>query len=162
MYKCKKSQIVVADLFIAMFIATMLIIIIIFTWNNYAILLDENIEYNEMQIIAFQTADLLVKSKGEPVNWEYSPNNVDAIGLASSDRVISEEKVGEFVNLPYNVTSKLLGVDLYDFRFELNHINGTMMEEYGKTPEGNKSIVSVQRIVSYKNEKAVVEFVLWK
>ena len=71
----KKSQMATTDLFIALFAATILIIIIIFAWNNYALILNEDVNYKEMQIKAFQTADLLIKSKGVPVNWEENPTN---------------------------------------------------------------------------------------
>lgn len=152
----------VTDLFIALFIATILIIVIIFVWNRYALILDENADYEGMQIIAFQTADLLVKSGGEPGDWELDPDSVDTIGLASSDRSLSEEKVDAFVNLLLNVSSKSLGVELYDFYFQLKHINGTRLKEYGESSTPNRSVINVQRLVLYKDEKAVVEFALWK
>lgn len=160
MFRYKKAQIVITDLFIALFIATILIILIIFAWNRYTIILNEDADYKEMQIIAFQTADLLVKSNGEPINWEETPTSVDVIGLAGSDRNLSIEKVNAFVNLSYNITSKSLGVEYYDFYFQLKHINGTKLAEHGKTP--SNVVVNVQRLVSYKNEKAIVEFAVWK
>ena len=59
----KRSQIALTDFLIALFTSTVLIMIIIFSWNMYTTILGEDVEYKEMQIIAFQTADLLVKSK---------------------------------------------------------------------------------------------------
>lgn len=156
----RKSQITLTDLFVAIFMATVLIIIIVFAWNRYTTILNDEANYKELQIIAFQTADLLVKSGGQTKGWERSPESVQVIGLASSDRNLSTEKVNAFVNLDYNITSKALGVELYNFHFQLNHINGTKLAEHGKTP--SESVVNVQRIVSYKNEKAVLEFGLWK
>ena len=160
MFKFKKSQIAVTDLFIALFVATILIIIVIFTWNRYSIILNEESDYRELQIIAFQTADLLVKSEGDPQNWENNPLNVDVIGLATDDRNLSAEKVNSFINLSYNFTLKSLGLELYDFYFQLKDINGTKLAEYGKTPKN--FVVNVQRLVLYENEKAIVEFALWK
>ncbi len=163
MFKTKRSQIAIIDLLIALFMATILIVVIVFAWNRYTMILEEDTGYKEMQIIAFQTADLLVKSKGEPENWEENPDNVYTIGLASSDRNLSEDKVYAFVNnISYANASKSLGVTFYDFYFKLKHINGTKMAEYGKTLALNKSTVNVQRLVSYKNEKAIAEFALWK
>ena len=160
MFRYKKSQIAIVDLFIALFIATILIIFIISAWNRYAMILNEDSDYKEMQIIAFQVADLLVKSKGEPSNWEDSATNVDVIGLSASGRNLSIKKIDAFVNLSYNITSQSLGVELYDFYFQLKHINGTKIAEQGKTP--TNAVVNVQRLVSYKNEKAIVEFAVWK
>lgn len=160
MFKSKKSQIAVTDLFIALFMATIIIIIIMFAWNRYTIILNEESDYRELEIIAFQTADLLVKSNGEPQNWENSPLNVEVIGLATEDRNLSLEKVDAFVNLSYNFTLRSLGLELYDFYFQLKDFNGTRLAEQGKTPEN--FVVNIQRLVLYENEKAIVEFALWK
>lgn len=161
MFKRKKAQIVLTDLFIALFVATILLVVIIFAWNRYSVIIEENSYYEGMQIIAFQTADLLVKSAGEPENWENDPENVYVIGLAGSDRTISEEKLDAFINLPLNISSRSLGIEIYDFYFQLKYINGTRLADYGKGSSKNKSTVNVQRLVIYKNEKAVVEFGLW-
>ena len=162
MFKVKKGQMAITDLFIALFVATILVILLMVVWNRYSLILIESSDYEGMQVIAFQTADLLVKSSGEPDNWELNPDNVDTIGLASSDRVLSEEKVDAFLGLLLNITSNSLGLELYDFYFQLNHINGTMLKDYGESPILNESVINVQRLVLYKNEKAVVELALWK
>lgn len=162
MFRYKRAQLAVTDLFIALFIATILIVIIIFAWNRYTVILEDNVGYEEMQIIAFQVSDLLVKSEGEPEDWENDPSNVDVIGLASSDRELSPKKVEAFVNLSYNITSKSLGVELYHYYFQLKHINGTKMAEHGVIFPSNRSVVNVPRLVMYENEEAVVEFAVWK
>lgn len=163
MFKSKRAQIAVTDLFIALFIATILIILIVYSWNSYAVVLSDNVDYNEMQIIAFQITDLLVKTKGEPENWETNPDNADVIGLASSDRILSTEKVYAFINnLTYNNASLILGAGFYDFYFQLKHINGTKLADFGQSIIPNRSVVNVPRVVSYKNEKAILEFAIWK
>lgn len=160
MFKHKKSQMAIIDLFIAIFVFSILVVMVIFIWNKYGMILTENNEYGRMQIITFQRADLLVKSKGDPRNWEDFPAGVDVIGLAESDRNISIEKVDAFINLSYNTTLKSMGLELYDFYFQLKHINGTKLAEHGNNP--NNTVVNVQRLVTYKNEKAIVEFAVWK
>ena len=163
MFKSKRAQIAIADLFIALFVATILIIVIISTWNAYVKVLEDDVGYKEMQIIAFQAADLLVKSGGEPADWENDPDNVYTMGLASSDRELSPEKVSAFVNdITLGNASLALGVGFYDFYFRLRHINGTVLEEFGPSSIPNRSIINVPRVVSYKNEKAIMEFALWK
>lgn len=163
MFKSKKSEIAVTDLFIALFMATILIIFIVYSWNKYVMVLSDNIDYNEMQIIAFQITDLLVKSKGEPENWEEDPENVYVIGLAGSDRNLSTEKVDAFINnITYDNASLILGMGFYDFYFQLKHINGTRLKEFGQGSIPNRSVVNVPRLVYYKNEKAILEFALWK
>ncbi|MBU0629264.1 MAG: hypothetical protein KKC75_08820 [Nanoarchaeota archaeon] len=156
----KKSQIATIDLFIALFVATALVLALIFTWNRYSEVLNDDSQYRELQIVAFQTSDLLVKFQGEPSNWEQNPDSVDTIGLASSDRNISAAKLNSFLNLPYNITSQSLGLETLNFYLQLNHINGTQLADYGRTPKN--TIVRIQRFVSYQDEKAIMEIALWK
>ncbi len=160
MFKNKKSQLAVTDLLIASVVLIILILLLIFWWNRYTEVLSEESAYQKKQIILFQTADLLIKSQGLPQNWEENPNEVKVIGLASSDRDISEDKVIAFVNLSYNVTSKSLGLDLYDFYFQLKSVNGTKLFEHGKDP--TDEVINIQRIVLYKNEKAIIELSIWE
>ena len=160
MFRNKKTQMVVTDLFIALFVAGILIAIIIFSWNRYSLMLSEEADYRFMQITAFQTADLLVKSSGEPLDWEDDPRNVDVIGLADKDRELAIDKVDAFVNLSYNRTSKVLGLEIYDFYFQLKYLNGTKLVGYGRTP--SNTVVNIQRLVFYKDEKTIFEFALWK
>jgi hypothetical protein len=162
MFKLKRAQMAITDLFIALFAFTILIVVIVFAWNRYALILGENSDYEEMKIIAFQTADLLVKSGGEPEDWEEYPDNVDIIGLASSDRNLSTDKVYALINnISYSNASRSLGVAYYNFSLQINHINGTRLEEYRQIP-ANRSVINVQRLVHYGNEKAVLQFALWR
>lgn len=158
----RKSQIAVTDLIIALSIYVILILFVVFTWNRYTMILQDDFNYNVMEITAFQVTDLLVKSGGEPEDWEKDPGSVEVIGLASFDRNISAEKVDAFLNnISYRNASKLLGTAYYNFYFQIKHINGTRLREYGISST-NRSVVNVQRLVSYKNEKAMVEFALWR
>ena len=51
MFRFKKSQLAVTDLFIALVVALILIILVVFTWNRYVIILKEENVYKEMQLI---------------------------------------------------------------------------------------------------------------
>ncbi len=163
----RKSQIAVMDLLIALFIATILIVLIVFVWNRYAVTLNENTEYNEMKIIAFQASDLLVKTKGKPENWEDDVGNVKVLGLASHDRNLSIDKVSKMDgvggdDISYADASKVLGTGFYDFYLQIKYVSGTDIVNYGTSVPPDKSIVSVRRFVEYNNEKAILEFTLWK
>ncbi len=161
--KFKKAQMAITDLFIALFAFTILIVIVVFVWNRYVLILGENSDYEEMKIVAFQTADLLVKSKGWPDNWEENPDGVEVIGLAGSDRNISAAKVSALINnVSYSNASRSLGVAYYNFSLQINHINGTKLEGYGPSSFPNRSVINIQRLVHYENEKAVLQFALWK
>lgn len=158
----KKSQIFTIDLMVAMFIFIVLLTAIMLMWNRYIVIANNQIEYNEAQIMAYQVSDLFVKTKGKPSNWEENSSNALIIGLASSDRIISTAKVNAFLNISYNNSKKILNIPYYDFSFQINDLLGNNLTNfYGNTAEGD-FIISLKRYIFYENEKAIMEFQLWK
>lgn len=156
----KKAQIVTTDLFIAVVIFTILMSIIVVSWGRYTTKLDDKLNYEEMQIRAFQISNLLVKSNGNPSNWE-NGGNIESLGLAARDRILSSSKVDAFVNLSYGNITKLLGIRNYDFYFKLKDSENNSLALKGNIPSGDFA-VSLRRYVIYENEDAVMEFTLWK
>ena len=157
-----KAQAVITDLFIALFIFLLLVSTIIFIWNRYSTRFNEDLEYKDMQLKALEISDLLIKTQGYPENWELDPSSVDILGLASSDRVLSEEKINALIlNITYQNATMFLGLPTYDFYLRLSYLNGTMIQDYGLSSTSELS-VSVKRIVSYKNEKVIFETRIWK
>jgi len=162
-YKSKKTkaQIAVTDLFIALFIFMVVIISIFVAWNMYINRLEQRIEYSNILSNAVQITDTLVKSPGKPVNWELSNATAEIIGLASSDRNLSERKVNAFTTLNYNTTKDLLNIKRYGFKFTLMNVNNSALIEYGLNSTGNNT-VSIRRIVWYGNSTAFMDFALWR
>ena len=158
----KKSQIVMIDLMMAMFIFIVLLTAIMLFWNRYTLTANKQIEYEEAQFMAYQISDLLVKAKGKPLDWEKNLSNVHVIGLASSDRIISTSKVNAFLNISYNNSKKILNIPYYDFSFQIKDLGGNNITAlYGKKA-GEDFIISLRRYVLYENEKAIMELKLWK
>lgn len=155
----RKSQTVSIDLFMAVFVFIILLILIISSWNIYQVKIVERMAYEDIMVNAFQIADLLVKSRGYPLEW--NSTNVEVIGLAASDRIISSEKLNSFFNISYSSSKELLNIERYDFYFQVKHINGTAADSYGLESNGTYS-VSAKRYVLYENEKAIIDFKLWK
>jgi len=155
----KKSQIVSTDLFMAASVFVILLTTIIFSWNLYYTRLNEKIAYNDIMVNAFQISDLLVKSKGKPSIW--NSTNVEIVGLAEYDRNISTQKVNSFNNMSYNELKELFNAERYEFYFQIKHLNGTAMDSHGMEFNGTYSI-NIRRYVMYENEKAIIDFRLWK
>lgn len=153
----KKAQLAVIDMIIAVSIFTFLVISIIFIWSNYLTRLDAKVDLNRMQEKAFQITNNLVKTPGIPAAW--NSTNVIHIGLATKDRVLSKDKVGNFTDLPYSTARNLFNLE-YDFYFNLSYLNKTSIKEYGSIPKNN--IVNLQRTVLYENKNATMQFALWK
>jgi hypothetical protein len=155
----KKAQIGTLDLFAAISISSLLIVAIFSTYNYYNNALERKILFNDMQMTSFAAVDYLVKSPGQPYNWE--TGTAERIGLAKNPLVISKNKLEEFTKLEYNNQKELLSLISYDFYFKLTpeDKDPIISGEYSSDAD---YVVNAQRIVMYENLTAKVELRLWK
>ncbi|MBU4501733.1 MAG: hypothetical protein KKA79_04020 [Nanoarchaeota archaeon] len=157
----RKAQLASVDLFIAITVFLILITATIYTWNLYNIRFNENLEYEKMELVAFQITDLLVKNPGHPTGWEENSLNVGVIGLAQDDRILSQDKITAFVNFDYNTTKEKFKIMSYDYKFRVKDLSDNVLQESGLDFTGDTSIV-LERYVLLNNEKAIMEFTLWE
>ena len=152
--KQKKAQVSTTDMLIAIIIFVTLVTFIILGWHNYNEMLLARLE-NEVAVSkAIEITDHFVKTPGIPTSWNRT--NVELIGLASSDRKISEEKVQEFCNISYYEARQLLNL-AYQFYFSIEET------ECGLAPsEKAKKVVSLTRPVIYRNESTLLKLSLWR
>ena len=139
-----KGQAVSFDLFFAIVVFVILITAIVIAWNVYVVRLNEGIEYNDMQVVSFQATDFLVKNL-----------------LADFDRNLSSKNVDSFAGLSYDETRDLLGIMNYDYHMVIMDVNGTNLVSKGVSANG-ENVISLKRYVIYENEKAILQFKLWK
>lgn len=162
--KFKRSQLSISDLFLAVCIFIVLIGAVIFIYSHYASEFESRQEFNRMQLNAFQTAELLVKSGGSPAGWENMPDQTALMGFAynsNSKRNLSSQKVGAFVNMSYPDIKRIFGTN-YDFYFKITDIEGNVMADKGSnlTDSPGARAVSVERRVLYNGQNAVLLFAL--
>lgn len=157
--KSKKSQLGIGDLFLAVSIFVVVIGAVVFIYNHYNVKFESRQSFNRMQISGMQITELLVKSKGVPENWELNSTETKLIGLAYDDRNLSGQKISGFINMSYNESKELLGID-YDFYFKLTDIEGNLLAKNGYNATGVQA-VSIERRVLYNGENAIMSFVLW-
>lgn len=160
----KRSQISISDLFLAVCVFIVLIGSIIFIYSHYDSEFESRQEFNRMQLDAFQTAELLVKSGGSPDGWESMPNQTALIGFAygsGSKRNLSSQKVGAFVSMNYSDIKSILGTN-YEFYLKITDMVGNVLAEKGSnmTDEEGERAVSIERRVLYNGQSAVLLFAL--
>ncbi|MCR4334998.1 MAG: hypothetical protein NUV57_00485 [archaeon] len=115
-----------------------------------------------MKLKAETTIDFLVKSKGSPENWEeLTINDLNSVGLAETDRALSESKLSAFQNFSssYDTLRATMGLEQYDFYFQFTGVDDA---NAGLVPGSNANQIIVQRIVEYKGEVGVAELNVYK
>ncbi len=183
MHLNKKGQGMAIDLLFAVIIFLLILGASMALINsNTTTLVDKNI-LRELQERAIQTTDMLVRTQGQPNNWEDlgTIDEIGVIGLAKRDRVLDEAKVDKFVQLianysdttgDYNKVKSLLLIG-YDYYFKMTDSSGTTIVLYDGTGEpvksgippddrwDNMTAMRVKRIVNFEGEAAIVEFTIY-
>lgn len=156
--KFNKGQVNALDFFIAISIISILLVSIMLTWNHYETRISSLIVYNDLLTNAIQASDQLVKSPGNPTNWNSS--NVNFIGLIDNDREISSIKLNNFVSLSESEVKEAMKIP-HNFYFEIKN-DVEVINFTGTPPSGDVTTVKIQRYVYYENEKAKIELTLWE
>ncbi len=161
----KRGQAVIIDLFVAVSVFVILMIILTITWDLYSIRLNTRSEYDDMILKTFLISDMLAKSEGVPFDWEtqLSPTaaTVQQLGLASYHGILSDAKVEKFRAMSSADVDNLLNIGLYSHYFLIRDFDGTEYVSRGQRPTGRVA-VNTARIIVYKGAPRVVEFALWK
>lgn len=113
----------------------------------------------ETEISSLAITDLMLKSPGNPVEWQNDPNGTMAIGLAYEENIIDPEKLSALEMMDYNRSRELMGLST-DYYMRVRWVDGTLiMEKGGKQ---NESAVSMKRVAAYNGTYAWVEFDVYR
>ncbi len=131
---------------------------------------DESI-LNALNNTASRTADMLVRTGGEPDDWyQLDIDSVTIIGLAKRDRVLENKKLSKLLewgqtygSSDYNKVKGLLLIG-YDYYFKVSDSEGIVMHETGVPNDSRWNemrAVSVKRIVSLSEEGVALDFAIY-
>jgi hypothetical protein len=131
---------------------------------------DESI-LNALNSTALHTADMLVRTKGEPNDWhENDIGYAERVGLAKRDRVLESKRLSKFLewsqsygSSDYNKVKGLLLIG-YDYYLKVSDSDGVVLHETGVPGDSRwdgMHAVSVRRIVSIGEEEVAVDFAIY-
>ncbi|MFH0861669.1 MAG: hypothetical protein V1875_01445 [Candidatus Altiarchaeota archaeon] len=157
----RRGQAFSADLVVGVVLSILALGLLSAAWGIGKVRLDETEHMRALEDKANRISNLLVKSPGIPPDWEDDVSNVSVLGLAGSDRRLSEGKVEAL---------KLLGEPRLR---ELFMMGGTGCVVRLRTPEGaiikstgnleySDSVVTSARIVSFRNQTMFLEVSVWE
>jgi len=160
--KKNKGQISSIDLLVSILFFVILFIALRNIWQENIVTVALESEQFQMQMYSNQALNVLLKTQGDPTNWnELSPNSINLIGISDSKDVINSTKLRAFTSLPYLTSSEKLGLNKYDFNFELYSTDNKVIS-YGANPDNNSITVSIKRFVMYNGGEALVIFKVFK
>ena len=154
----KKAQTVMSDLFLASMILIILLAAIMFVRANYEQRINENVQNDVLVSQAIRISDVLVKTPGEPMNWENESGTPDVLGIASGDRVLSSDKVEAMFALNYPVLQQLTGTS--NINITLKTVDGSVIHSTSIN-ESTTISVRIERRVVYDGGVALLYIELW-
>ena len=157
----KKSQIVMTDLVVAVFIFLFLVLLVFSMWSFQNMRLQDNLNFEDMQVKAFQISNILVKSKGTPTDWENNYTTAEMVGLAEQDRILSKVKVTNFTKMPYSNVSTLLKLGKYNTSLNISDLDGNTVTSFGNKTSG-KNVVEIKRFVRYNDQTNILSLRIWE
>jgi hypothetical protein len=165
MKKNKKSQAIMLDLVLSISIFAIITTSLIIVWAIYQDRIQDNFQDSKLLNTAFAFSDFLISTEGQPTNW--NNNTVTAIGLADSDRILSNSKLKNLSLIDYNQSKNLFKVSLLDYDYSLlitsiDKINTSIRYAYGViAPNDARRVIKVSRLVIYQNETTIFQVSLW-
>ncbi len=177
----KKGQAGITDLFVAVAIFIILITITSVLWNLYNVRLLNRMEYEEVVVKSFEVSDLLLKTPGEPDNWDYLTltgnilyEDINFVGLIGEELKISVNKtnaldvIGAGLVTPEEALREIFHAGQYRIGIRIRNNVSEDLYTFGRVSGGNKFSVNLGRDVLYQNETggpynpAVIEVILSK
>lgn|GEM_PF-488170 len=134
----RKGQVFTWDLAISIAVFLIVLAMLFYMWDSTVTKSTEIKDIYEMEIIATEVTEQLIRTPGIPRDWEikengsykYNVSNITALGLANVEpRVLNDEKILRFIDLDYREITPLIGTRQYDFYFNMTYINETTNNE---------------------------------
>ncbi|MDO8647382.1 MAG: hypothetical protein Q7R70_03130 [Candidatus Diapherotrites archaeon] len=153
-----KGQSIFLDLAFGVFLFLLLFAFIYSQWQTNISVASQESDFEELSSRALMSCDSLVSSAGTPANWFLlsSADDINTIGIARKKRSLDDRKLSRFLSLDYNVSQQKLKLSGFDFYFHLFNSNGIDFN-YGVSPDSNKVVVSLRRIVDYQGVESIVD-----
>ena len=132
-----------------------------FLWNYSNNQFQETETLIDMREKAVLISDLLVKSQGNPADW--NSTNVVSFGLATSSSIISQEKLVQLNNITCSKFKEISGIN-YNFYLEVKDLNENTLFKDTKCGEylSSGKIIPVERYVLLDSRLVKLRVILWE
>jgi len=157
----KKGQAAITDLFVAIGIFIVLIAVTSVLWNLYSLRLQNRIIYDDLVVKGFQISDLLLKTSGDPPNWDIlllngellSPvdENINYVGLVKDELNIANNKTLALTLLGEANMQKIFHAEQYSIGIRIRDASGEDVYLFGKIGGSAKYSVNLGRNIMYQD-----------
>lgn len=152
----RRMQASIIDFIVAFVVFVSIFIIDYYSWNSVMIKVNNNEDNHYFQTSVNQAVDTLIKTTGEPNNWEES--TPITTGLAISDNYLSNSKLKALNESDYELNKNSI-LSTGDYEITISNNSGIIYQT-GLTPKG--SIIKIDRLVKINNSYYTFTFKGWR
>ncbi len=152
-----RGQSVMLDFLLAAFVFSVVFSAVMLSLRNVQETFDAEERRWRIQRGAIQAADVLVKSRGVPFNWNERETRLP--GLKSMGRSLESGKLSAFEGLDYEETKEMLGLEGLEYRVEVKG-NETSMS-MGRPESGDLRVAST-RVALHNGEPVFLKVTVWE
>jgi hypothetical protein len=165
-----KGQLFSGDIAIATMVFLSALSLAFFLWNSITEDINRAENLRELEKLASETVEQLIRTPGIPRDWNYY--TVEVPGLASSDRIINRTKALIFIELMnsthYSSNVHKMGLGRYDFYLNVTDLQddviqiGGMGFTTGKEPFDETESIAMFRTAIFNESIVRVNFIIWR
>ena len=158
-----KGQFFSIDLVLSLVVFAIIFVFVLSLWNIYSLRLNEKINGEEIELLAFQISDILVDSQGIPGNWQQDVSTLQIIGLQQYPGSLQNDKITAFLAFDYAQSKQLFNIERFEYQFRVLDRTGNVLNLKGMAYNtSTKEIASVKRLVLLDNQTRQIIFTMWK
>ena len=154
----RKGQITSGDFVLASILFLSMVLFMALFWFVMLADVGHAVEKDVLEATAIPVSDLLLKTPGTPPHWEEDPENVEGIGLVSSQNILAEGKLGNFTGISYEDAKETMGLS-EEFYFYVEDFEGNRLHETGNSTIGDQAI-SLTRFALLNGEKVRMRLII--
>ena len=152
-------------------VSIVLIILFIFgisLWNLSSLRLNEYLIKNELFINTIDISDQLLRSQGNPTDWESNATKLVSLGIVSKANKLDAKKVIALQNVSYDKMKDSLGIKTHEIYIKITDLSGNIVQlngtnsEVGLKPIADSNTINFQRTALLDGGLVYVNVVVWK
>lgn len=162
MYRMSKGQTTSIEFMLVSGVVALIVVASFVFYDLSARRTDEAKNKMEMEILANDIMDGLVRTNGIPGGWEDYPSSASSFGIANDPLVLNPRKVSAFASYNYQSARQAMGIESYGYRFNVRTLNDTVIVTSGQGPTSPKVAVNPMRTAVLNGTVVYVDFILWR
>lgn len=162
----ERGQISTLDLVVASAVFLSILFSAVYLWGDTMKSIGRTSEKNDLDSKVLDISETLVKTQGEPPDWQnmaagdINSSSVKSLGLASEDNILDPEKIDKLKLIDYDEAREMMGLSREGYNITITNSSGEVTHSIGRPVFGQSG--GTERIVLVSGVKSIINIKLFK